>query len=71
MWTIRALTDASTGPRTERDGSKHGQDEGFAIYAERMMTVNTCDFLNPMRTAGSVRLAPHLQGTANTFAMAE
>lgn len=49
--------------------SKHGQDEGFAIYAERMMTVNTCDFMDPMRTAASVGLAPHLQGTANTFGL--
>lgn len=44
-----------------------GDADGFAIYAERMMTVNLTSFLDA-ETAGSVELAPHLLATADTFA---
>lgn len=39
----------------------------FAIFAERMMQVNTSDFLDYGLSAGRVRLAPHLLGTAGAF----
>lgn len=42
-------------------------NHGFNFYAERMMTVNLTSFLNA-KTAGAVELAPHLLGTAETFA---
>lgn len=44
-----------------------GDADGFAIYVERMMIVNLTSFLNA-ETAGAVELAPHLLGTADTFA---
>lgn len=39
----------------------------FAIFAERMMQVNTSDFLDYGLSARRVRLAPHLLGTAGAF----
>lgn len=46
---------------------EEGHKDGFAIYVERMMIVNTQSFLNA-KSAEDVKLAPHMLGTAETFA---
>lgn len=47
--------------------AEHGTEMGFCLSASRMMTVNTHSLLHA-ETAGAVELAPHLLGTADTFA---
>lgn len=46
--------------------NEEGHKAGFAIYVERVMTVNLESFLNA-ESAGAVKLAPHMLGTAETF----
>lgn len=47
--------------------AEHGPEMGFCLSASRMMTVNTHSLLHA-KSAGAVELAPHLLGTADTFA---
>lgn len=47
--------------------AEHSQDTDFRFYASRMMTVNTQSFLSA-GSGGAVKLAPHMLGTADTFA---
>lgn len=46
---------------------KNDCNPAFSFYASRMMTVNRESFLNA-KSAGAVELAPHMLGTAETFA---
>lgn len=46
---------------------ENDNNSGFAIYAERMMTVSLTSFLHA-GSAGAVELAPHLMATSKTFA---
>jgi hypothetical protein len=46
---------------------EEGNKAEFSLYVERMMTVNLKSFLGA-KSAGAVELAPHMLGTAKTFA---
>jgi hypothetical protein len=47
--------------------AEHGPETDFYLMASRMMTVNLKSFLGA-KSAGAVELAPHMLGTAKTFA---
>lgn len=67
-WHERGFCTFYTAQRFARGlTEEHGSNPAFSFYAERMMTVNSTSFLDA-KIAGAVELAPHMLGTAETFA---
>lgn len=74
-WTEDGIRWHARGFHTLDAAREHGvrlvadneENPAFALSAERMMLVNTSDFLDYGLSAGRVRLAPHLLGTAGAF----
>ncbi len=68
VWHERGFCTFYTAQKFARDlTEENGCNPAFSFYAERMMTVNSTSFLDA-ESAGEVELAPHLLGTAETFA---